>query len=58
MKLPTGFLKVCSCGLIVAKTDLREPKLCSCGLVWDGFHKHETRPVEPEHPTLDESVDD
>lgn len=58
MSLPNGFLKVCSCGQLIAKPDLRQVVVCGCGLVWDGFRKHETSTVESEHSALNESVND
>jgi hypothetical protein len=58
MSLPDGFLKVCSCGLLIAKPDPREPKMCGCGLVWEGFRKSQSSSVHSDHTTLDQSVDD
>lgn len=58
MSLPTGFLKVCDCGQLIAKSDLRQAQACQCGLVWDGFRKHQAGSVQAEHATLDKSVND
>lgn len=58
MSLPNGFLKMCSCGQLIAKPDPRLAASCSCGLVWDGFRKHQASAVESEHPALNERVGD
>ena len=57
MKLPHGFLKVCKCGMVIAKRDTRLPEMCGCGLVWKGFGEQKASPISTEKPTLDESVD-
>jgi hypothetical protein len=55
MGLPTGFLKTCKCGKLMAKSDIRTDHTCECGSVWKGFQK--VQPVLPEHPALNERIE-
>ena len=56
--IPNGFLRVCKCGELIAKNDLRESQACVCGLVWEGFRKHQASSIQAEHATLNQSVSD